>query len=106
MIENLSPKHVKKLLDSGEKIRLIDVREQWEYDIAKIENSELMPLSEFEKHAPLLQPGEKIILYCHHGVRSYSACAYLINQGHENVINLKGGINAWALEIDDTVPVY
>ncbi len=106
MIEDLSPLHIKKILDSGEKIRLIDVREVWEYEIARIENSELMSLSEFEKHAGLLNQDDKIIVYCHRGVRSLRVCNYLVNAGFGNVINLKGGIYAWSMEVDNTIPVY
>ncbi len=106
MIQNLSPIKIKEIIQSGEKLRLIDVREEWEYEIAKISGSELMPLSRFVKFVPLLNPGEKVIVYCHKGVRSLRVCSYLFNAGFKDVINLKGGIDAWVDEVDGSISKY
>ncbi len=106
MIQSLSPTKIKELLQSGEKIRLIDVREEWEYEIARIPGSELMPLSRFVKFVPSLDRKEKIIVYCHKGVRSLRVCSYLFNSGFKNLINLKGGIDAWVDEVDGTIAKY
>lgn len=106
MIQNLNPVQIKEILESDEKIRLIDVREEWEYQIAKIPGSELMPLSRFIQYVPLLDPNEKIIVYCHRGVRSLNACYYLTNVGFKSIINLNGGIDAWANEIDGNISKY
>ena len=105
-INNLSPAEVKELIDSKTDLRLIDVRENWEYEISKIEDSELMPLSNFSEHINNLNFEDKIIVYCHHGVRSYRVCSYLVNNGFKDVSNLRGGINAWALEVDDNIIRY
>lgn len=106
MIENLSPLEIKKILDNDKNIRLVDVREEWEFKIANLENAELMPMSNFDEHLSKLHHDEKIIVYCHHGSRSYAVCNYLIGNGFKNVINLRGGINSWSEEIDDSIPVY
>ena len=106
MIQSLSPIQIKEIIQSGEILRLIDVREEWEYEIAKLPDSELMPLSRFVQFVPLLNPNEKIIVYCHKGIRSLRACSYLINSGFNNVINLKGGIDAWVEEVDNSIPKY
>ncbi len=106
MVKELSPAKIKEIIESGEKIRLVDVREEWEYNIARIENAELMPLSQLAEYSKQLGRDEKIIVYCHHGVRSLRACYYLLSHGFSNVINLKGGIDAWAYEVDASVPTY
>lgn len=106
MVESLSPVEVKKILDSDKNIKLIDVREIWEHETAKISNSELMPLSNFSNEAKKLNPKDKLIIYCHHGNRSLRVCNYLNQLGFENLINLEGGIEAWSHEIDPSIPTY
>lgn len=95
--------------ESGERsYRLIDVREQDEFDICKLKNAELLPLSSFAETALKRLAGEKrpIILYCHHGMRSANATQWLMQKGFDNVINLTGGIDAWALTIEPTMARY
>ncbi len=106
MINNFTPSEINELLKSGGSYRLIDVREKWEYDLARIEGAELMPLGEFVSRAGTLNKNERLILYCHKGVRSMSACNYLMTLGYNKLYNLKGGIDAWSLEIDGSVPRY
>ncbi len=103
---DLSPVEVKLILDSRNSTRLIDVREEWENKIAKIEGSELMPLSNFMSRINELNKDDDLIFYCHKGVRSTNVCNYLANQGFRNLINLKGGIDAWSDEVDQSVPKY
>lgn len=90
----------------GDKFRLIDVREPIEYETARIEQSELLPLSDFAAWRDKLNPDEEIVVMCHHGVRSAHVCRYLNEQGFENVANLDGGIDAWSTEVDRRVPRY
>jgi rhodanese-related sulfurtransferase len=103
---NLGPIEVKLILDNKNGSRLIDVREEWEYKIAHIDGSELMPLSNFMSHINELDKEDELIFYCHTGVRSANVCNYLANQGFKNLINLKGGIEAWSNEVDQSVPRY
>jgi adenylyltransferase/sulfurtransferase len=105
-MQNLSPAEVKTLLDSGKKYRLIDVREQWEYDIVKLNDAELFPMSKFVKMLDLLNKEDYLIFYCHHGTRSASICSFLKSKGFNNIINLKGGINAWSSQVDPSLPKY
>ena len=103
----MSVTDLKSYLDKGDKLRLIDVREADEWAIAKLPQAELIPLSQFQQLATeKLSPDETIVLYCHHGMRSARAQGYLKTQGYGNVINLTGGIDAWALQVDPTMRRY
>jgi rhodanese-related sulfurtransferase len=104
---NISPVELKARLDRGDKLRLIDVREADEWAFNRIPTAELIPLSEFQKRGPdELAPEEDIVLYCHHGMRSGRAQGFLKAQGYNNVLNLTGGIDAWATEVDPAVKKY
>ncbi|HSD63439.1 MAG TPA: rhodanese-like domain-containing protein [Ignavibacteriaceae bacterium] len=106
MYRNLTPQEVKKILDNKNGTRLIDVREEWEHRIAKIENSALMPVSSFLSYLDKLNEEDELIIYCHKGVRSANVCNFLAGKGFKNLINLKGGIDAWSKEVDQSVPRY
>ena len=106
-IKQMKVAELKQKLDAGEKFRLIDCREQDEYDLCKIPGAELIPLSQFPAKAPeALAKNEEIVIHCHHGGRSQRAAQYLSSLGFENVSNLAGGIDAWSLEIDSNVKRY
>src|SRR5690242_8142458 len=98
----ISVQETKELLDSGSPLRLIDVREPDEFEICKIEGAELISLSVFAEEfaSRLPDPGQTIIFYCHHGMRSMRATEHLAKRGYSNVKSMNGGIDAWALEID------
>ena len=94
------------LLNEG-KARLIDVREPWEFETAHIANSVLMPMGDVPARAHQeLDPEERLVVMCHHGVRSMNVTAWLRNQGFEQVQSLRGGIDAWSAEVDPKVPRY
>lgn len=88
--------------------RLIDCREEDEWRHCRIEGAELLPLSGFgETHAAALpDPAEKVVVYCHHGMRSGKAAAFLRAKGYGNVWSLAGGIEDWSVKIDPSVPRY
>lgn len=103
----ITVEELKARRDAGERVRLIDVREQTEYGTAKIEGSELKPLGQIANWAnELADKGEEIVLHCHHGMRSDRACQYLASQGFTDVKNLIGGIDQWSLKVDSSVPRY
>ncbi len=106
MVKNLSASEVKTIMSSKNNIRLIDVREEWEFNIAKIENAELMPLSIFMSFINNLNKDDSLIVYCHHGVRSLNVCNYLVQNDFRDVSNLDGGIDAWSKEVDGSIPQY
>jgi rhodanese-related sulfurtransferase len=105
MIKTFTPVQAVKVL-KDDKVRLIDVRENWEYNIARIEGSELMPLSNFNQHLKFLKKDDRLIIYCHHGIRNASVCNYLVDSGYTDVANLEGGIDAWSHDVDPSVPIY
>ena len=104
--KTISARDVQQKQLRGETFRLIDVREPIEFEMARVETAELLPLSEFELWHDKLAQSDEIVFMCHHGVRSAHVCRYLSEQGFENVSNLDGGIDAWSTEVDRAVPRY
>ncbi len=102
----ITPKELKSRLDKGDKLVLVDVREPWEYAIAKLEGSVLVPLATLQQSIGKLDRNAEIIAVCHHGMRSADATGFLLQQGFGNVKNLIGGIDAWSTQVDSTVPRY
>jgi len=102
----ISVRELKSRLDNKETLTLIDVREPYEYEIARIDGSRLIPLGELETHVSELPRTGTLVLHCHSGGRSEHATRLLHEAGFENVYNLEGGIDAWSVEIDPAVPRY
>lgn len=105
----ISARELKELLASGAKngFVLLDVREPWEQEEARIEGSVLMPMGDVPSRAHQeLDPESHIVAVCHHGVRSMSVTAWLRDQGFERAQSLRGGIDAWSAEVDASVPRY
>jgi rhodanese-related sulfurtransferase len=98
---------VKAALDGGEKLKLLDVREPWEYEVSRIAGSTLMPMGDVPSRAHQeLDPDERIIVFCHRGVRSMSVVKWLREQGFENSQSMSGGIDRWSRAVDPKVPLY
>jgi adenylyltransferase/sulfurtransferase len=107
---DLNAEELHALMEPGKppSFRLVDVREEDEYAICHLEDAELIPLSRFVEEAPqrLKDQDAHIVVYCHHGMRSANAAAWLRQQGYSNVSNLLGGIDRWAEEIDPEMERY
>lgn len=101
----ISVRDLKKRLDNGESIFILDVREPFEYSIANIKGV-LIPLGQLPARTGELDPSKEIVVYCHTGNRSGRAVEFLKKQGFSNAKNLVGGIDAWSVEIDSSVPRY
>lgn len=95
-----------KLLKKGDNIRLIDVREPHELEIARMEGAELMPLGQLAGRLSELDTAQELVVFCKSGGRSARALELLVGAGFRKVKNLKGGINAWAREVDSSIPIY
>ena len=96
------------LAGPGPKPRLVDCREEDEWQICHLEGAELAPLSRFgeEVRQRFQDPAEDIIVYCHHGMRSLRAASWLRERGFYNSQSMRGGIEAWADQIDPAMPRY
>jgi molybdopterin/thiamine biosynthesis adenylyltransferase/rhodanese-related sulfurtransferase len=103
---DITPSELAARLKSGEKLHLIDVREPHELEISHLEGAELVPLGQFASHMSELDSSEEIVLFCKAGTRSARALEILASAGFQKAKNLKGGINAWAEEIDPSLPIY
>lgn len=97
---------LKRLLDAGSRIKLLDVREPHEYDLCHLPGSKLIPLEELQQRMAELDPSEEVVVYCHVGVRSAKAVQFLSSNGFRRARNLMGGIRAWADSVDPAMPVY
>jgi molybdopterin/thiamine biosynthesis adenylyltransferase/rhodanese-related sulfurtransferase len=105
-IPTVSVSELKQKIDKNNPIVILDVREQFEYDIARIEGSRLIPLDELPDRVSELDQNAEIIAHCHTGVRSAMAVQFLQGKGYKRSFNLEGGIDAWAHEIDPTMQKY
>ena len=102
----ITAKELATALTAGEKPVLLDVREPHEYQICRLADSKLMPLSEFMEHLPELDSSKQYVVYCHHGVRSMNALQFLRGAGFTKVKSLQGGIDAWSRQVDPAIPRY
>ena len=103
----ITPEDVKLKLAAGERFTLLDVREPWEFENARIEGAKLIPMGDVPSRAHQeLDPEDHIVVVCHHGVRSMSVTAWLRQQGFEKAQSMRGGIDAWSRRVDTTVPAY
>jgi rhodanese-related sulfurtransferase len=85
---------------------LLDVREPWEQQICTITGSQSMPMRQIPVAFSTLDPHRAIVCVCHHGGRSAQVAMFLQRQGCEDVYNLTGGVDAWARQVDQSMPVY
>jgi rhodanese-related sulfurtransferase len=92
--------------EAGEPLTVIDVREAWEWDRVHLPASRLIPLGSLPTQVDALPRVGALILLCHHGARSLHATRFLREIGFGNAVNLSGGIDRWALEIDPSLPRY
>jgi len=106
-VPDITVQELKKLMDAGERIQLLDVRQLMEREVASL-GGHLVPLNELPTRVSSLpfSKDQPLIVYCRSGVRSGRAAAFLQSQGFTKVLNLKGGILAWSSEIDPSMPAY
>jgi rhodanese-related sulfurtransferase len=104
----IDPKAVGEALARGDDVVILDVRHPREHQAAAIAGSTLIPLNELPARAATELPDQsrRIVVHCHHGVRSMNATAWLRQQGYTNVRSMAGGIDLWSLTVDPTVPRY
>ncbi|MBL4657630.1 MAG: ThiF family adenylyltransferase [Flavobacteriales bacterium] len=105
-VKEITATELKSRLDQGEDIQIIDVRETNEFEMCNM-GGELIPLGTIPDNAAKISKEKTVVVHCHHGVRSANAIMHLMqNDGFTNLLNLKGGIHAWSVEVDSSVSTY
>lgn len=105
----IAPREVRERMDTGEPIRLIDVREPAEFALTRIEGAELIPMGTVPsrlQHLDAAADEAALIVFCHHGVRSLNVAYWLREQGVTACQSMSGGIDRWSQEVDPGVPRY
>ncbi len=105
-VASVLPLQLGQELKEGKQILLLDVREPHEWDIVHIEGAKMIPLNQLPERVNELDSAEEIVAYCHTGGRSARATDFLRGLGYKKVRNLEGGIEAWAVEVDTSLPRY
>jgi rhodanese-related sulfurtransferase len=108
MRPEITPRDLAARLEAGAPTYLVDVRQEWEYALVRLEGALLVPLGELETRWDEIRPpaGALVVAYCHHGVRSLNAAMFLASVGLPDVVSLAGGIDAWARHVDPALPRY
>ena len=103
----ITPEEVKAKIDRRDSFTLLDVREPWEFETARIDNAKLIPMGDVPSRAHQeLDPDEDVVVFCHHGVRSMNVTVWLRQQGFEKAQSMRGGIDAWSRKVEAKVPLY
>ena len=106
-MRELEAVELKEYLESADvKPLLLDVRQSWEFDICKLDDSVLIPMSKIPANLDQLDKDRETVVICHHGIRSRRVAYYLEQAGFSNIINLKGGVDAWAKTVDNQMATY
>ena len=105
-MDEMSPKELKARLDAGQPPVLLDVRQDWETKLCRLENAIHIPIEEIELRTEELSPESEIVVYCHQGVRSAAVAEYLRSLGFSNTKNLAGGLDSWARSVDPSMRRY
>src|SRR5918997_618282 len=103
--ECITPERLKERLDAGDRLALLDVREPWEFELARIEGSKLIPMGELAERVSELDPAAETVVICHHGARSAYVTRAFQQAGFARFLNLEGGLDAYS-DVDATVPRY
>jgi rhodanese-related sulfurtransferase len=102
---DITPQDLKTRLDRKDPVVLLDVREDWETALCRLDNATHIPIEEIEFRTAELDPADEIVVYCHHGVRSAAVAGFLRQQGFK-AVNLEGGLDQWARAIDPKMKRY
>ena len=102
----ITPRHLKEMINAGKPFILLDVREEWEYQMVHLEGALSIPFGELLKRFREIKPGSEVVVYCHRGMRSLDAAFLLQQLGFKSVKRLLGGIDRWAQEIDTRILRY
>lgn len=101
----IPPSELKRRLDAGEPTAILDVREPWEHELCAIPGARLIPMDQLVARVGELDPRREVVVHCHHGQRSAAVVQWLRRQGIP-AVNLRGGIDDWAVEVDPALGRY
>jgi len=101
----IEPREVHDMMQKGVKFLLLDCREPWEYQRARIEGATLIPMRLIPQKLDDIPKDQPVVVYCHAGVRSFDTASWLKQQGVD-AVSMSGGIDRWSMEIDPKVPRY
>lgn len=102
----IEPRELDRRRRAGEDIAILDIREPWEIELCAIDGSLAIPMPGLVERIGEVPRDRPVVVLCHHGVRSLRATEWLRRQGYDNAINLAGGIDAWARQVDQGMRVY
>jgi len=106
-MDEITPEELKRRLDGRDPLVLLDVREDWETRLCRLDNAVHIPVQEIEFRTDELNPADEIVVYCHQGVRSAAVAQFLREQhGFTRVRNLMGGLDHWARSVDPRMRRY
>jgi len=105
-MDQITPQELKARLDRNDRPFLLDVRQDWETRLCRLDNAVHIPIEEIEVRTDELNSEDEIVVYCHQGVRSAAVAAYLRQLGFTKVKNLAGGLDDWARTVDPTMRRY
>ena len=105
-MDEITPQALKERLDRGDRPVLLDVRQDWETKLCRLDNSVHIPIEEIEFRTEELSPEDDIVVYCHQGVRSAAVANYLRQLGFKRAVNLAGGLDSWARAVDPSMRRY
>ena len=105
-MDEITPQELKTRLDANDRPVLLDVRDDWETKLCRLEHALHIPMEELEFRAEELNQGDEVVVYCHHGVRSAAVADYLRRLGFTRARNLAGGLDAWARSVEPTMRRY
>jgi adenylyltransferase/sulfurtransferase len=105
-MDEISAHELQARLARADRPLLLDVRQDWETRLCRLENAVHIPIEEIELRADELNADDEIVVYCHQGVRSAAVAEYLRQRGFKNVKNLRGGLDSWARSVDPSMRRY
>ena len=105
-MQEKTPLEVNEMIKKNPILKIIDVREQWEYDKCHIDNSTHIPMGKIPDSIDQFKDKYEYVIVCHHGIRSRTVALYLEQKGVKNLYNLMGGLEQWSDDVDSTVEKY
>lgn len=105
-MKQITPKAVKEMIDAGQPLMILDIREDWELATANLPGAVHITMDMLPESLDQIPKDQDVVVVCHHGGRSTQVAFWLSTQGYTRVMNLVGGIDRWAVEVDQNLPRY